>query len=94
MNMNSVEKNTRTLTGKVISNKMQKTIVVLVQRKTPHAKYRKFITRNTKVFAHDENSRCNIGDIVIVKESRPLSKNKNWILVDVLEKAAKVGGNP
>lgn len=91
--MNIVEKNSRTLTGKVISNKMQKTIVVSVERKTPHSKYRKFITRNTKVFAHDEDSKCNIGDIVIIKESRPLSKNKNWILVEVLEKIAEVGEN-
>lgn len=92
--MNSVDKNIRTLTGKVVSNKMQKTIVVLVERKTPHPKYRKFITRNTKVFAHDETNSCNIGDTVLVRESRPLSKNKNWVLIEILEKVTRVGENP
>lgn len=71
----------RTLTGKVVSNKMDKTINVLVERKVKHPKYGKYISRRNKFLAHDEANSCNIGDIVMIEESRPLSKNKNWVLV-------------
>jgi len=81
--------NNRTLIGKVVSNKMQKTIVVLVERKVPHPKYGKYVTRRSKRFAHDEASVCHEGDIVMIKEGRPLSKNKNWVLVKVLEKSSQ-----
>lgn len=79
----------RTLMGKVISNKMDKGIVVLVERKVKHPKYGKFMKRSTKVHAHDEKNQCAIGDIVLVKESRPISKLKSWVLVEIKEKTEK-----
>ena len=77
----------RTLTGLVISDKMDKTITVKVERQVKHPKYGKFIKRSTKVHAHDEANECNMGDTVTVAESRPLSKSKSWQLVEVVEKA-------
>ncbi len=77
----------RTLTGKVISNKMDKSITVLIERKVKHAVYGKYITRSTKLHAHDEQNVCQEGDIVTISECRPLSKTKTWTLVDVVEKA-------
>jgi small subunit ribosomal protein S17 len=77
-------------TGKVVSNKMEKTISVLVETKEPHAKYGKFQFRSKKYLAHDEGNICNIGDRVRIIESRPLSKNKNWSLVAVVEAVKEV----
>lgn len=77
----------RTLTGKVISDKMDKTITVKVERQIQHPIYGKFIRRSTKVHAHDESNECKLGDTVKVAESRPLSKTKSWQLVEVVEKA-------
>lgn len=74
-------------TGIVTSNKMNKTIVVAVHRRVKHAKYGKFLNKTTKFMAHDEKNECAIGDTVKIQETRPLSKNKNWRLVEVLEKA-------
>ena len=78
---------TRTMTGSVVSSKMDKTISVAIQRQIKHPIYGKFIKRSTKFHAHDENNVCNQGDVVTVRECRPLSKNKSWMLVDVVEKA-------
>lgn len=89
--MSNQEKLNRTLTGVVVSNKMDKTIVVLIERKVPHPKYGKYVTRRTKVFAHDENNSCQAGDKVIVKETRPLSRHKNWMLLQIVGKATQVG---
>lgn len=72
------------ITGTVVSNKMNKTIVVAVERKVPSTLYRKYVKRVTKLFAHDESGQCKIGDTVTIKECRPLSKKKNWTLVEVL----------
>ena len=72
--------------GTVTSNKMQKSIVVAVERKIKHAKYGKFIKRTSKFMAHDEKNECSIGDTVRIAETRPMSKNKRWRLVEVLEK--------
>jgi small subunit ribosomal protein S17 len=77
----------RTIAGRVVSNKMNKTIVVLLERKVPHPKYGKYVTRRTKLFVHDEQNSCQLGDWVSIQEGRPLSKNKNWALVEILEKA-------
>jgi small subunit ribosomal protein S17 len=77
----------RTLTGLVISDKMDKTITVKVERQVKHPKYGKFIKRSTKVHAHDEANECKMGDTVTVAECRPLSKSKSWQLVEVVEKA-------
>jgi small subunit ribosomal protein S17 len=79
----------RTLTGKVVSDKMDQTITVLVERRVQHPIYKKFVKRSTKVHAHDANNECQIGDVVTVKESRPLSKTKTWTLVTVDERAVK-----
>ncbi len=82
------ERNLRkTRTGKVVSNKMQKTIVVSVEDHVKHPLYNKIVKRTYKLKAHDENNECNIGDIVKVMETRPLSKDKRWRLVEVMEKA-------
>jgi len=77
----------RTLTGKVVSNKMDKSITVLIERKVKHPVYGKYITRSTKLHAHDEQNVCQEGDVVTISECRPLSKSKNWTLVEVVEKA-------
>jgi len=73
--------------GVVTSDKMQKSIVVAVERKVKHPKYGKFVKKTTKFVAHDENNDCHIGDTVKIMETRPLSKNKNWRLVEVIERA-------
>ncbi len=73
--------------GVVTSNKMQKSIVVSVERKVKHAKYGKFVKMTTRFVAHDENQDCNIGDTVRIMETRPLSKSKNWRLVEIIERA-------
>lgn len=82
--MTNNELNGRVLVGKVRSNKMQKTIVVVVERTVKHPKYGKIMKRRTVLHAHDENQVCQIGDLVRIRESRPLSKLKNWVLVDVV----------
>lgn len=88
--MTEATKTARTLSGKVVSNKMEKSIVVLVERQVKHPLYGKYLKRSTKIHAHDENNQCNIGDSVIIQETRPLSKNKSWTLVEVTEHASKV----
>lgn len=88
--MANVESQSRTATGKVVSDKMDKTITVLVERTEKHALYGKFIRRSTKLHAHDEKNECRIGDTVKVVETRPYSKTKSWNLVQVIEKAATV----
>lgn len=84
------EKTARTLSGRVVSDKMDKTITVLIERRVKHPVYGKIITRSTKIKAHDESNQCGIGDLVTIQESRPLSKTKAWTLVEVIEKAAAV----
>ncbi|MDO4217403.1 MAG: 30S ribosomal protein S17 [Bacteroidales bacterium] len=73
--------------GVVVSNKMEKSIVVKVERKVKHPKYGKFVKKSTKFMAHDEKNECNIGDTVRIMETRPLSKNKCWRLVEIIERA-------
>ena len=73
--------------GVVVSNKMDKTIVIKVERKVKHPLYGKFVKKSTKFMAHDEKNECNIGDTVRIMETRPLSKNKCWRLVEIAEKA-------
>lgn len=74
----------KTLTGKVVSDKMNKTAVVLFERKVKHPKYGKYIKKSTKFKIHDEDNKCKIGDIVTITEVRPISKEKSWKLVEVL----------
>ena len=73
--------------GLVVSNKMEKSIVVKVERRMRHLVYGKFVTKSTKFVAHDENNDCNIGDTVRIMETRPLSKRKNWRLIEITERA-------
>ena len=73
--------------GVVVSNKMQKSIVVQVERREKHPKYGKFVKKTSKFAAHDENNDCGIGDTVRISETRPLSKNKCWRLVEIIERA-------
>ena len=77
----------RTVTGKVVSNKADKSITVLIERRVKHPVYGKFLRRSTKLMAHDENNQCREGDIVTIEECRPLSKRKTWMLVSVVEQA-------
>ncbi len=83
----AAEKVTRTLTGRVISNKMDKTISVAVERLVKHPMYGKYIRRTTKLMAHDENNECQEGDTVTIRECRPLAKRKSWTLVSVVGRA-------
>ena len=83
-----MERNLRkTRTGKVLSNKMDKTIVVAVENHVKHPLYGKIVKKTYKLKAHDENNECQIGDIVKVMETRPISKDKRWRLVEIVEKA-------
>ena len=82
------EKNTRLLIGRVVSDKRSKTVTVLVERQVQHPLYGKIVRRSTKVHAHDENGQCKEGDTVRIVECRPLSKTKNWRVVEVVAHAA------
>ncbi|ABM23018.1 MULTISPECIES: 30S ribosomal protein S17 [Shewanella] len=77
----------RTLQGRVTSNKMDKSITVAIERQVKHPIYGKYIKRTTKIHAHDETNQCNEGDLVAIRECRPLSKTKSWTLVEVVSKA-------
>ncbi|PPC74370.1 30S ribosomal protein S17 [Pokkaliibacter plantistimulans] len=85
-----MEKVIRTETGRVVSDKMDKTITVLIERKVQHPLYGKYVKRSTKLKAHDETNECQIGDLVTIQETRPFSKTKTWKLVKIEERAAKV----
>ena len=84
----STQRGTRkTRVGRVVSDKMQKTIVVAIERRVPHPVYGKMVTRTSKVKAHDEENTAKAGDVVRIAETRPLSKDKRWRLVEIVEKA-------
>jgi len=84
--MSEAAKKNRRLTGRVVSNAIDKTITLVVERRVKHPLYGKFIRRSTKVHAHDEANECNPGDLVTVEQCRPLSKTKSWRVLDILEK--------
>jgi len=88
--METTEKTKRTLTGQVVSTKMQKTIAVLVERQVEHPIYKKYLRKSTKLLAHDENGECAEGDVVAIEECRPLSKRKAWRLQRVITRATVV----
>lgn len=79
-------KTKRTLTGKVVSNKMDKSITVLIERRVKHPKYGKFVRKSSKIHAHDEANLCREGDVVTIEECRPISRTKAWRLVEVIER--------
>ena len=81
-------KSERTKTGVVVSNKMQKTVVVAVENLTKHGMYQKYVKQTSKFLAHNENNDINVGDRVVIEESRPLSKRKRWAVREVLDKAS------
>lgn len=77
----------RSAVGRVVSNRMDRTITVLVERREPHPLYRKYVRHSTKLHAHDDENACNEGDMVRIQECRPLSKTKSWRLVEIVERA-------
>ena len=83
----SEAKNKRQLTGRVVSDKMQKTVTVLVERRVKHPLYGKFITRSSRFHAHDEARECKEGDLVLIEECRPIAKTKTWRVIQLVEKA-------
>jgi len=83
-------KNTRTLVGRVVSDKRTKTITVLIERRTKHELYGKIVARNSKYHAHDENGEYKLGDIVEIAEARPISKTKSWVVTRLVQKALTV----
>ena len=82
--MENEKKRVRTVSGKVVSNKMDKSITVLTERRVKHPIYGKYMSKSSKFHAHDENNQCAIGDLVTIRECRPLSKTKSWTLVEVV----------
>ena len=84
------EKVVRSASGKVVSDKMDKTIVVLIERRVKHPVYGKYITKSSKIKAHDESNECKMGDMVTISETRPLSKTKTWTLVRIDEAAVQL----
>ena len=89
MSDNTEKKTLRTVEGRVVSNKMDKTVTVLVERQVKHALYGKYIKRSTKLHAHDADNACNEGDVVLLTEIAPMSKTKNWRVVEVIARAAE-----
>ncbi|MBS0228831.1 MAG: 30S ribosomal protein S17 [Proteobacteria bacterium] len=87
--MTEQTKKLRTVEGRVVSNKMDKTVTVLIERQVQHALYGKYIRRSTKLHAHDADNTCNEGDVVRVAECAPLSKTKNWRVVEIVTRAAE-----
>jgi small subunit ribosomal protein S17 len=85
--MSTTESVKRTKTGRVTSNKAEKTVTVMLERQVKHPLYGKYIKRSTKVHAHDEENSCGEGDLVTISECRPLSKSKSWRVVEILERA-------
>lgn len=88
--MSEQTKTARSETGRVTSNKSEKSITVKIERRVKHPLYGKFISRTTKLHAHDDKNECEEGDLVLIEECRPISKLKSWRLVKVIEKAVKV----
>jgi len=86
--MSDESKVARTVTGRVVSDKMDKTITVLIERKVAHPIYKKYVKRSTKLHAHDAENECQEGDLVTIAQCRPISKSKTWRLVQVVDKAS------
>lgn len=86
----SESKLARTLTGRVVSDKMDKSVVVIIERRVKHPVYGKYVSKSSKLKAHDENNECKAGDLVTIAESRPISKSKSWTLVKIEERPVSV----
>ena len=87
--MSEEQNKIRTLQGKVISDKMNKSVTVMLDRRVKHPLYKKYVKRSTKLHVHDENNDCSIGDIVAIQECRPISKTKSWRLVEIIERGVE-----
>jgi len=83
----TVKQTGRTITGRVVSDKMNKTVTVLIERSVKHPMYGKYLVKSSKIKAHDENNECKVGDLVVIQETRPLSKTKSWKLVKIEARA-------
>ena len=90
MMANTADKHARTASGRVVSDRMDKSIVVLIERRVKHPVYGKIVRRSTRIHAHDADNECRTGDAVTIKEVRPVSKTKSWALVSIDERAAQV----
>lgn len=88
--MSEAQNLVRTLTGRVVSDKMNKSITVLIERRVKHPVYGKYVSKSSKLKAHDEANECKAGDLVTISESRPLSKTKSWTLVKIEERATQI----
>lgn len=88
--MSEAQNLVRTLTGRVVSDKMNKSITVLIERRVKHPVYGKYVSKSSKLKAHDETNECKAGDLVTISESRPLSKTKSWTLVKIEERATQI----
>ena len=88
--MSELQKVARTKTGRVVSDKMNKTITVLIERRVKHPVYGKYLTKSSKLKAHDEENECKVGDLVTIKETRPLSKSKTWAVVKIEDRTVSV----
>ncbi|MEF8713439.1 MAG: 30S ribosomal protein S17 [Accumulibacter sp.] len=88
--MSETTSNTRTLVGRVVSDRMEKTVTVIVERRVKHAMYNKIIIRSSKYHAHNDNNQAKVGDVVEIQESRPLSKTKTWMVTRLLERAVAI----
>lgn len=88
--MSETTSNTRTLVGRVVSDRMEKTVTVIVERRVKHAMYNKIIVRSSKYHAHNDDNAAKVGDVVEIQESRPLSKTKTWVVTKLLQRAIAI----
>jgi len=82
--------NKKQLTGEVVSDAMDKTVIVKVERRFPHPRYNKYVKKSKRYYAHDEKNNCSNGDLILIEESKPLSKNKRWIVKNLVKKSKKI----
>ena len=82
--------NRKQLTGEVVSDAMDKTVIVKVERRFPHQRYNKYIKKSKRYYAHDEKNNCSKGDLILIEESKPISKNKRWVVKNLVKKSEKI----
>ena len=82
--------NRKQLTGEVVSDAMDKTVIVNVERRFPHPKYNKYVKKSKRYYAHDEKNNCSNGDLILIEESKPISKNKRWVVKNLVKKSEKI----
>jgi len=82
--------NRKQLTGEVVSDAMDKTVIVKVERRFPHPKYNKYVKKSKRYYAHDEKNNCSNGDLILIEESKPISKNKRWVVKNLVKKSEKI----